>query len=143
MSRESPWYRVMDHAGDIAILVRAATMPELFGAATRALFDVILDVRTVETKEEVPVRIDEAVDDEDLLVRYLSEVLFLHDARGWLFNGARIKNVGQGIVEAHALGESFDDSRHRIERQVKAVTYHHLMVSRDRDGWTARFVLDL
>jgi SHS2 domain-containing protein len=140
---EAPWYRLIDHTGDIALLVRAATLPELYDACTRALFDVILDVRTVEPRETVPVRVSGAVDSEDLLVRYLSELLFLHDARSWLFCRARAIVLSPGRLEAEVVGEPFDPGRHAIERQVKAVTYHHLLLAEARDGWTARLVLDL
>ena len=143
MRRESPWYRLLDHTGDMALLVRAPTLEALYDAATRAFFDVMLDVRTVEPKQSIPVRVNGAVDAEDLLVRYLSELLFLHDARGWLFCGASILKLARDQVVAEVKGELFDPARHFIERQVKAVTYHHLLLSEDRDGWTARCVLDL
>lgn len=143
MTREATWYRILDHTADIAVLVRAPTLPGLYDAATRALFDVILDVRTVEPREPSRVEIADAEDAEDLLVRYLSELLFLHDARDWVFRGARVEAVGARSLVAHPMGERFDPARHRIERQVKAVTYHDLLLSEDRDGWSARFVLDL
>ncbi len=145
MSEEdgAPWYRVLEHTGDIAILARAPDLPGLYDAATRALFDVIVDVRRVEPRERVPVVIEDAVDAEDLLVRYLSELLFLHDARDWLFRGTDVERIAPTGLRAQALGERFDPQRHRIERQVKAVTYHHLLLDEGRDGWTARLVLDL
>ncbi len=143
MTDGAPWYRLIDHTGDIAILVRAATRGELFDAAARALFDVILDVSTVETRLEVAVAIEEAMDAEDLLVRFLGELLFLHDARDFVFGGFRIDALTETSVSGAALGERFDPARHVVRRQVKAVTYHHLLVSEDRDGWSARLVLDL
>jgi SHS2 domain-containing protein len=94
-------------------------------------------------RHEVAVRVEGAVDAEELLVRYLSELLFLHDARGWLFRGARVERITQTEISAVALGEPFDPARHAIDRQVKAVTHHHLLLSQDRDGWSARCVLDL
>ena len=143
MKGEAPWFRLLDHTGDIAILVGAATLPELYDAATRALFEVILDVRTVEPKERVEIRVEGAVDAEDLLVRYLSELLFLHDTAGWLFRGAEVGEIRPGAIEAAVVGEKFDPARHAIQRQVKAVTYHRLLLSEDREGWSARVVLDL
>jgi SHS2 domain-containing protein len=137
------WYRILDHTADIAVLVRAPTLASLYDAATRALFDVILDARAIEPREAVRVEIADAADREDLLLRYLSELLFLHDARDWLFRGARVEAIGDRSVVAEPIGERFDSARHRIERQVKAVTYHALLVSEDREGWSARFVLDL
>lgn len=143
VSRETPWYRLLDHTGDMAILVRARTREGLYDAATRAFFDLMLDVRTVKGCEKVPIRVKGAVDPEDLLVRYLSELLYLHDADGWLFRGARVAALTDTELEAEADGERFDATRHVIERQVKAVTYHHLLLSQDRDGWSARVVVDL
>ncbi len=143
MKGEAPWYRLLDHTGDIAMLVGAATLPALYDAATRALFDVILDVRSVEPRTRLDVQIEGALDAEDLLVRYLSELLFLHDTADWLFRGAEVRRIESGALSAVALGETFDPRRHAIQRQVKAVTYHGLLLSEDSDGWSARVVLDL
>jgi len=143
MTAEESWYRLIDHTGDLALLIRAPTLAELYATAARALFDVILDIHSVEPREGVPVRVRGAADREDLLVRFLSELLFLHDARGWVFHAFRVDDLADERLEGEALGESFDPRRHAILRQVKAVTYHHLLLSQDRDGWSARLVLDL
>jgi SHS2 domain-containing protein len=139
----APWYEFLDHTGDMGILARAPTHEALYSVATRALFDVIADVTHIEPRETVPVRATGAVDREDLVVRFLSELLFLHDARGWLFCDATVRTLTDETVEADAMGEPFDPERHAIERQVKAITYHHLLLSEDRDGWSLRVVLDL
>ncbi len=140
---EAPWYRLLDHTGDLGFVVRAASLPGLYDAAVRALFDCILDVRTVRPARRRRVEIADAADREDLLVRFLSELVFLHDARDWLFRGAEVETIEDTRVLARAVGERFDPARHVVERQVKAVTYHHLLLSEDRDGWSARVVLDL
>ncbi len=95
------------------------------------------------SESALPVEIGEAVDREDLLVRFLGELLFLHDAKDWVFSGARVASLSRIALRGEALGERFDPARHRIARQVKAVTYHHLLLSEDRGGWSARVVLDL
>ncbi len=143
MKPGSPWYRLLDHTGDVALLVRAPTLEGIYDGAARALFEVIVDVRTVGATDSVPVEVERAVDAEALLVRFLSELLFLHDARGWLFRGFDARSLSAEAVRGEASGERFDPHRHRILRQVKAVTYHHLLLSRDADGWSARLVLDL
>lgn len=143
MTRSAPYFRLLDHTGDIALLVRAGSLEELFDVASRALFEVILDTRTVEPAERVGIEVRDAVDHEDLLVRFLSELLFLHDARGWVFRGAESIEFEPGGVRARAVGEPIDPRRHAVQRQVKAVTYHHLLVSQDAEGWSARIVLDL
>lgn len=132
-----------DHTGDVAVVVEAANTTLLFETAAQALFGVIVDTESIEPREVVPVRIGEAADVEDLLVRFLSELLFLHDARSWLFREARVLALGPGSVEAEAIGEKFDPDRHAILRQVKAVTYHGLSVVATEHGVSARLVLDL
>lgn len=143
MSGDAGGFEFLDHTGDIGFRARAATLPALFDAATRALFAVILDVDAVEPREAIAIMVAESADEADLLVRYLSELLFLHDARGWVFRGARNVVLRGTGVEAEALGESFDPVRHAITRQVKAVTYHRARVARDEGGWVAELVLDL
>ncbi len=143
MTPANSGYQFLDHTGDLALMVRAPTLRELYGASAAALFDVILDIRTVEPRHEVPVHVHDAADEEDLLVRFLSELLFLHDARGWVFHACRVDELESDRFEGVALGEMFDPERHTILRQVKAVTYHHLLLHQDREGWSARLVLDL
>ena len=142
MSEGISW-RLLDHTGDMAVLVRARTLRGLFDGAARALFGVILDLESVEERTEVVVRVEGAVDAEDLLVRFLSELLFLHDARGWLFHRVRIEELETNRVTCVALGEAYDPRRHRVARQVKAVTYHGLRLLEGEGGWSARVVLDL
>jgi SHS2 domain-containing protein len=136
-------HRFVDHTGDMALEVWAPALPELFDEAVRALFAVIVDVATVEERDEVPVAIAGAADRDDLLVRFLSELLFLHDARGWLFRAFRVRRIDEHGIEGEAHGEPMDPERHAIERQVKAVTYHALGVREDPSGWRATIVLDL
>jgi SHS2 domain-containing protein len=136
-------HEFVEHTGDMAILVHAPSLEELYDASAEALFDVILDVACVEPREEVVVVVGGAADPEDLFVRFLSELLFLHDARDWLFRGFKTYSMTAHEVSGSALGERFDPLRHVILRQVKAVTYHHQLLEQNRAGWTARVVLDL
>jgi SHS2 domain-containing protein len=124
--------------------VHAATRNELHDEAVKALFEVILDdLGSVRPRRRTAIEVVDAEDPGDLLVRFLSEFLYLHDAHGWLFSGAEVHRVDDHEIVAEGIGEVFDPSRHRIARQVKAVTYHGLSVGQDGSGWSARIVLDL
>ena len=136
-------YRVFDHTADIGLEVEAPTLPELFEAAARALFDQITDVdavRPLETREVSA----EASGTEELLVRWLSELIFLHDAEGVLFSRFEVRSLTPTRVTAGVAGEPFDRARHPVKTEVKAVTYHQVSVDEQPDGThVARFVVDV
>jgi SHS2 domain-containing protein len=133
-----------DHTGDIAVVVEAPDAASLFEIAAQALFGVILDdPGAVEPRAAIPIRVEGAADREDLLVRFLSELLFLHDARGWVFRDVRVIALAAGTLEAEARGEPLDPARHAVARQVKAVTYHGLSIVDGPRGLSVRVVFDL
>ncbi len=143
MSDGESGHRLVDHTGDMALLVWAPSLPELFDESARALFDVIVDVASVRPAELVPIAVSDAVDRDDLLVRFLSELLFLHDARGWLFCGITVRSLDDHEIVGEAVGEPLDPQRHVTLRQVKAVTYHRVAIRKDVREWSATVVLDL
>jgi SHS2 domain-containing protein len=144
MSGAEPGYRLVDHTGDLALEIWAPDLEGLHDAAARALFESILDLASVLPADRVVLRVAEAADPADRLVRFLSELLFLHETQDWLFCGAQVLELSDTALVAEGIGERFDSSRHRIERQVKAVTYHRLRLERVEGGlWRASVVLDL
>jgi SHS2 domain-containing protein len=52
----------------------------------------------------------------------------------------RLSDAG---VQAIVRGERFDSARHRLEHELKAITYHGLKVEQTGDGWVAEVVLDI
>ena len=84
----------------------------------------------------------EASDQEELLVAWLNELLYLFDADNLIFRRFEIINLGQEKLRAIAYGEKVDPSRHRLKTQVKAATYHLLKLERD-NGFKAQIILDV
>ena len=54
-----------------------------------------------------------------------------------------VREVNSRTLKALLRGECFDPVRHRIEREIKAVTYHQASVTKTGDGWLARVVFDV
>ena len=82
-------------------------------------------------------------DPESLLVNWLSELLYLHDAEGWLFRDFEILNLQDDSLSALARGEKFQRSRHQAKLLVKAITYHQLTLERTPEGWRAQVYVDI
>lgn len=136
-------YQVFDHTADVGIEVTAPSRPELFETAALALFDLITDVGTVEPRSERQVAVS-AQDTEELLVRWLSELLFLHDTEGEMFSRFVVSLLTPTHLTARIAGEPFDPSRHPVKTEVKAVTYHQVTVRTREDGvHEARLVVDV
>ncbi len=138
-------YRPLDHTADLGVEVWAGSLEELFGESLRALTDCITEVERVEPRRAWPVRLA-APDLEQLLVEWLSEALYLFDARDLLASGARLEITAGGErceLEGELLGEPRDARRHPLKVPLKAVTYHGLEVVRAGGGWRATLIFDI
>lgn len=135
-------FRFLDHTGDLGIEIYGQNLMELFENAGAALFDVITDPSKV--KEKVKKDIALAYRDlGTLMVDWLGELLYLHDAEGLVLRRFEVKNIGDGCFEATTWGEPFQEGRHAIRTEVKAVTFHQLEVREKGGRWQARVILDL
>jgi len=135
-------FRTLEHTADVGFEAFGATRKEVFANAARALMDLIVDLDTIKPGEEVTLQIT-GPDPESVLVNWLSEILFLHDAEGWLFRDFEIQDLQDNSLSALARGEKFQRSRHQAKLLVKAVTYHQLVLEINPRGWRAQVYVDI
>jgi SHS2 domain-containing protein len=135
-------YEVFEHTADLGLRVRANDLNSLFAEAGRALFSVIVqnleEVRAVRT-------VDVALQGEAteyLLLDWLAELLFIFETDQLLLSQFAVQIDDQGLT-ATAQGEPLDHARHRLEHEVKAITYHGLRVERIGDEWLAEVIVDV
>ena len=101
----SPYrFEVRDHAADKAATAYGKTPSEVFEAAAYAMFDVMVDLATVRPGERREVTLEEHYG-EDLLRRWLDELLFLFDTEKVVFSrfSARVECPPQGTVPERGL----------------------------------------
>ena len=135
-------FRILDHTADVGLEARGANLPELFSNAARGMFAIIGCLDSIKPSEQ---RTVEATADnpENLLVNWLSELLYLSATQRMLFSRFDITEIDQQHIAAKAIGEPIDLSRHELCAEIKAVTYHDLKVEKTDDGWTARVLFDI
>jgi SHS2 domain-containing protein len=121
-----PKYEIIDHTADIAIRTSGESLAEAFGNAAWAMFDIMADASAVKPVGEVKVGV-EAKDLGQLLVDWLSELLFLVDVEDVLFSEFDVDINGLNL-QAVVRGEKIDPARHGLKTDIKAVTYHMLEV---------------
>jgi SHS2 domain-containing protein len=134
--------RILDHTADYMVEIGAASLGELFEEAGRALTEALTDPETVEPLNAICFAC-KGQDREELLVGWLTELLYLYESQRWLFSRFHVLEVGSERLRAEAWGEPLDPGRHLIEREIKAVTYHALSVEEVEEGFRARIVFDL
>ena len=135
-------YEFFDHTADVGILVFGKSLAELFENAGFALFDIITDIAKVREREMRCITISRESIDE-LLVEWLNSLLYLHATELLLCNKFHVQEIAQQSLTGEAWGEIFQDNRHVIKTEVKAVTYHGLRVYQDEGLWKATVVLDV
>jgi SHS2 domain-containing protein len=135
-------FRILEHTADVGFEAFGSTREETFANAARALTHLSVDLDAIDPREEVTLQV-QGTDPEDLLVNWLSELLYLHDAEGWLFRDFEILNLQDDSLSARARGEKFHRSRHQAKLLVKAITYHQLALERTPEGWRAQVYVDI
>lgn len=135
-------FRTLEHTADVGFEAFGATREEVFANAARALMDLIVDLETIEISGSVALEVH-GPDPESVLVNWLSELLFLHDAERWLFRDFEIQDLQDHSLSALARGEKFQPARHQAKMLVKAITYHQLALEKAPRGWRAQVYVDI
>lgn len=121
-------YEFINHTADIGIKAYGKTLAEAFEHAAKGMFDIITDQSDIESVGQY--RIEAKADDlEQLLVDWLSELLFLNTAKNLVFGFFKVTiDEKNNRLSADVFGEPFSISKHKAGAEIKAVTYHMLEV---------------
>ncbi|MGE5838638.1 MAG: archease [Deltaproteobacteria bacterium] len=135
-------FELVDHTGDLGVRVFGESLPEIFDQAARSLTAILTDPETIQIKE-IREFLLEARTDEELLISWLNELVYLFDTKGLLFKAFNVLAVQDHRLQAMARGETYDEGRHPIKTTVKAATYHQLKIENAHGVWTAQVIFDL
>lgn len=140
--KEIKKYETFDHTADLGVIIFGQTYIELFANAAYALFDLLTKLSEVKEEISYPMEI-EAADREDLLVRFLSELLYLFASKNYLCKRVSFLTCKEKSLKAETWGEHFDPQRHEIKTEIKAITYHQLEIKKSKGILKARLVFDV
>lgn len=139
-------YEKFEHKADIGVRGIATTKEGAFAECAKAMFSVMVDLETVNAESEVEVEA-KANDIEQLLVNFLSELLFLRDDKEMLFSEFEVSEIAEKNREFHlkatAKGEKIDLKKHEMGTEVKGVTYSGLKVAKENKGFVAQCIVDV
>ncbi len=141
-------YRFLEDiaTADVAFEAWESSPEGLFCAAAEALLRTMADEpAAVEPREAETIRLEHA-DLDLLLFDFLSELVYLKDARQLLLRPSSLKidgSAGAYRLEAFMEGERIAPLRHKPLVDVKGVTLHRLAVACVDGEWHGTVVLDV
>ena len=135
-------YETFEHTADLGLRVRAPDLETLFIDAARGLTSMIVaNLDQVRRVRQITLNVPGTRHDE-LLFDWLTEILYAFESEHLLFNQFEVQLSESGL-KANARGEPADESRHQLEHEIKAITYHGLRVEQTPDGWLAEVIVDI
>lgn len=132
----------LDHTGDLRVKVFGTSLRELFENSAIALFSQITEISKVNHQSTDSLQVT-GIDKEELLVNWLSELNYLFLTESKVFSKFDIAHVSETKLTATAFGEKFSPSRHLLGAEIKAVTFHDLLIEQEDGLWQTNIVFDI
>jgi len=134
-------FEIIEHTADVGIAAYGSGLERAFANAAYALFSLMVDLKSVGTTlcREVEVT---AENQEDLLVAWLNELLYLFEVESVLFRRFTVGELTESRLRSRCYGELIDPARHKIKMGIKAATYHMLRIQRE-NGFRVQVLLDI
>jgi SHS2 domain-containing protein len=148
-------FELFEHKADIGVRGIGKTKEEAFCECAHAMFEAMLDTKSVMPLKSAKVDA-KAADLSALLINYLNELLFLKDTKGMAYSKFRVKirqveevsaSGAKGlafVLEGVVFGEKINSKRHGLKTDAKAATYSQMLVEKRADGkWVAQCIIDV
>ncbi len=131
-------FREIDHTADWALQVWAPTLEALFVDAAVGMY-TLAGVRPGAVAPERRRIAVSAEDTESLLVAWLQELLYFTESDGLAFSSFQMEALTPTTLRAEARGVSGE----RLDKAIKAVTYHNLKIEQTQRGYEVTLVFDV
>jgi SHS2 domain-containing protein len=150
-------YRELEHPADLLLEIWGRDLPDLFANALFAFYDQSADLSGFQPRQELTLEVS-GHDAAGALRALLAEALYRFDTERFVATEATVTltadesagTAGSGPVRVRAVlrGEKADPTRHVLTTEIKAVTYHLLLVEKTADekggpAWRATILFDI
>ena len=131
-------YKFLEHTADIEFQAFGKNLQEVFENAALALFNAMYKGKVAKKiKKKIKVQ---GKNNESLLYNFLEELLFLLDSENFFLADIKVKINGNSL-SAEIYGDKA--SNYKISLQVKAITYHDMVIEKKGEKWIAQVVVDV
>jgi SHS2 domain-containing protein len=135
-------YRLLEHTADMGIEARAESCPKVLEEMASGLMMILFGDSPVSASIVTKIHLREE-NSVELMVAWLNEILYWCEQNNFVSATTRIDALEEGELWATLSGEPFDQKRHHVERQVKAITYYQACLEETSGAWHAKVYVDL
>jgi len=139
-------FEFLEHTADVYIRANGKTIEEAYENAALAMFETMTDTDKIAQTQEETLAV-EAEDQYALLYNWLEALLVKFETENMFFSKFQItdwKETEESFkFKAKVWGEKFDAQKHSQKVGVKAVTYHRMVIIREKDRVVLEFILDI
>jgi SHS2 domain-containing protein len=130
-------YQILEHPSELKIKAYGEDLTQLFINSAKAVTDFLFGEIKKSPQEFIIVNIA-ALDQEALLVNWLSEIIFLSNTKKAAVIEYQVEKISnQEIIAKVGLVKTL------AREEIKAVTYSELSIKKERDFWQATVVCDV
>lgn len=131
---------------DVAFESFGKNLNELFGNSALALAEILADSKKIRPVQKKEIEL-KAKTIESLLYDFLSELLYLKDVEGIVYNKAKTK-ISKKEKEFVLKAKIFCQPISRVSKQflkndAKAITMHQFSAKKTNGKWIARIIVDI
>ncbi len=136
------YFEPFDTTGDVGLDIYGRELKDIFEQAAYGLFSLITNTENIDINitKNVEVKGDSL---EELLVKWLNELIFIFDTEGFIAKKITINNLTNTSISATLEGETFNEKKHSRGVLIKAATYHKLIIKRNKHDYTAKVLFDI
>jgi SHS2 domain-containing protein len=137
-------YKFLEHTADIEFEADGNDLEYLFINSFQALKEAFIEKIPVKEKKEHTISI-QGTDLENLLYKFLEEVLFLLDSKNFIASKIKSIAINEKKLQLLATLSGDDAGKYKFTNAVKAITYNSMKVSfnKAKKKWEAKVVLDV
>ena len=142
-------FKIIDHTADVGLEMWGGTPVAVLEEAALAMLSLIVNLKSVayHLEKTVVIKADTL---EDLLLKWLREILFIQEKERIVFSEVSIpkenysrSKEGEYSITGLLRGERLNLERHDICMEIKAVTRHQMFFRRKNQLWRAGILFDI
>lgn len=132
-------FKEIEHTADRALRIFGQSWEDLLTNAVHGMNSLMIS-KLPRGPRNIEKAIDlEALDAESLLVAWLSELAYWAEVESQVFDQFTFHDISCTHLKSTAKGITLE----RVERHIKAVTYHNLTIVQKSEGFSATVVFDV